>query len=214
MAVPDFQSLMLPMLDLLRDGETWRSQDIDRALADALQLSADDREEMLPSGTQKRYTNRSAWAKVHLTEAGLLERVSRGVYRIAPRGLEVLRSAPERVTMKLLNQYPEYQEFRARTHTKTDKGHDDGDAATPLEQIEAGYQSVRRELAEELLGTVQSCSPEFFEKLVIDLLVAMGYGGSQADASRVGRSGDGGIDGIIKEDRLGLDAVYVQAKRW
>jgi restriction system protein len=166
--------------------------------------------------------NRVAWAKTHLKAAGLIESPRRAFYRITPRGQEVLKSHPNRVDLQILRTFPEYLEFRSN---KRDAGQQPGtaeaeslrdqDELTPEEHLEYGHQRMREELAIELLRRVKEASPAFFERLVVELLVAMGYGGSLQDAGKtVGRSGDGGIDGVIKEDRLGLDVIYVQAKRW
>jgi restriction system protein len=165
-----------------------------------------------------------AWAHIYLKRAELLASPRRGVYRIASRGEEVLKSPPPKLDMVFLEQYPEYREFRARNSSvATEMVASDSNrissadvaVLTPDEQVKAGYQLLRVDLAAQLLERVRLASPRFFEELVIELLVAMGYGGSYADAAQVvGKSGDGGIDGIIKEDRLGLENIYVQAKRW
>jgi restriction system protein len=225
MAVPDFQTLMLPVLREFADGAEHAPKEIRQRVADRLQLSPKDVEEMVPSGTQTRLANRVAWAHIYLKRAGLLASPRRGVYRIAERGQEVLKSPPDQLNMQFLERYPEYREFRAKHSTAeltTGQGAPDGSAApgeavvlTPDEQIRAGYQLLRANLAAQLLDRVKQASPLFFEHLVVKLLVEMGYGGSYADAAQVvGKSGDGGIDGIIKEDRLGLESIYVQAKRW
>lgn len=213
MAVPDFQSLMLPFLKLLGDGKEHSMSEAIEELAREFNLSEDDRRELLPSGRQAKFDNRVGWARTYLGKAGLVESLGRGKFRISGRGTEVLRTKPERVGLKFLSQYPEFVEFRkARPAARQD---DEETEQTPEEILESSYQGLRRDLAEELLERVKRCSPKFFEQLVVDLLVAMGYGGSRADAGRaVGQTRDGGVDGIIKEDRLGLDVVYIQAKRW
>ncbi len=213
MVIPDFQSLMLPLLRHLEDGRERTNQEILEVLGQDFGLTEEEREQLLPSGRQPIFTNRLAWAKVHLKAAHLIESPRRGVYKIAPRGLEILKQEPERVDLRLLKRFPEYQEWRApRAEEEVEK---DGDALTPQEHLEYGYQKLRQDLASEVLRRVKESSPGFFEKLVVDLLVAMGYGGSRQDAARtLGGPGDGGIDGVIKEDPLGLDVIYLQAKRW
>ena len=225
MAVPDFQTLMLPVLREFADGAEHAPKDIRQRVADRLQLTPADIAEVVPSGGQTRLANRVAWAHVYLKRAGLLDSARRGIYRIAARGEEVLKSPPDQINMEFLERYPEYREFRARqspaempASQESSSSSTESTAAavlTPDEQIRTGYQRFRANLAAQLLDRVLQASPTFFERLVVELLVAMGYGGSYADAAEVvGKSGDGGIDGIIKEDRLGLESIYVQAKRW
>lgn len=216
MPVPDFQSAMLPILRELSDGKTRTAPDICNSAAAALGLNDDDLTELLPSGKQTTWDNRSRWAVTYLAQAGLLARPKRAHYQITERGREALAKVPDRLTVKYLEQFPEFQDFKNRSRTKdTDVVPVVVTDSTPSELIESGYQILRAELAHAILEQVAACSPTFFEQLVVDMLVAMGYGGSRADAGRaVGQSGDEGIDGIIKEDRLGLDAVYIQAKRW
>lgn len=208
---------MLPILQLAGDGQERRLSDAIEQLAQRLTLSDADRNELLPSGQQPRFDNRVGWARTHLGKALLVESPHRGRFRITDRGRAALRQNPSRIDMTFLMQYPEYAEFRNRSRRIVNGTDDLAEEPTtsPEESLEASYQSVRATLAQELLERVKQCSPRFFERLVVDLLVAMGYGGSRKDAGQaIGRSGDGGIDGIIKEDRLGLDVVYVQAKRW
>jgi restriction system protein len=225
MAVPDFQSLTLPVLKEFADGLEHATKEIRERVARQLGLSSEDIAEILPSGGQTRFANRVAWAHVYMKQAGLLESVRRGVYRITPRGREVLASPPPQINLHFLERYPEYLEFRARQYpTSTNaeaatsvESHDKPEVSilTPDEQIRAGYQLLKANLAAQLLERARQASPSFFEELVVEVLVKMGYGGSQEDAAQVvGKSGDGGIDGIIKEDRLGLESIYVQAKRW
>jgi restriction system protein len=224
MPVPDFQTLMLPVLREFADGRERATKDFRQGVADRLNLTADDVAEVLPSGGQTRFSNRVAWAVVYLRQAALLELVRRGVYRITPRGQEVLAAPPDLINMKFLERYPEYRDFRARQSTSDGTNEEPAAASTeqragplltPDEQIRAGYELLRASLASQLLERVKKARPAFFENLVVELLVAMGYGGSYEDAAKVvGKSGDGGIDGIIKEDRLGLESIYVQAKRW
>jgi restriction system protein len=223
MAIPDFQTIMLPLLRHLEDGGGERSnrETLD-ALSEHFGLTQEERKSLLPSGRAPLFSNRVAWAKVHLKAAGLMESPRRGFYRITPRGRGILGRNPDRVDLRLLRSFPEYQEFRAAKRDPNAAGGAAGadelrdqDELTPEEHLEYGYQKLREGLGGDLLRRVKDASPAFFERLVVELLVAMGYGGSLQDAGRtVGRSGDGGIDGVIKEDRLGLDVIYIQAKRW
>ncbi len=219
MTIPDFQTVMRPLLEHLSDGASHTNQETYEALAKRFDLTSQERAELLPSGKQAVFVNRVAWAKSHLKGAGLLESPSRGVYRISERGKEVLRNHHGPVNMHVLKGFPEYLEFRKPSRSGNGEAVEgplpvDTDL-TPEELIEHGYEQLRGQLAREILSKVKECPPEFFERLVVELLVTMGYGGSRADAGRaVGRGGDGGIDGIIKEDRLGLDTIYIQAKRW
>ncbi|MFS8784351.1 restriction endonuclease [Synechococcus sp. R6-6] len=222
MAVPDYQSLMLPLLQFAARKETEIStSEAVEALAKELGLTEDDLREKLPSGTQPTFVNRVGWAATYMKKAGLLETTRRGFYQITDRGRDLLEKQPKTINVELLRQYPEFREFEGPKDTRSSnkaskqKALSETSAATPLEQLEAAYESLRDKLADELLAKLKKVSPAFFEKVVVELLVKMGYGGSRADAGKaIGRSGDGGIDGIIKEDKLGLDVVYIQAKRW
>ena len=217
MPVPEFQLLMLPLLQLASDSMEHSLGETINTLADRFRLSDSDRRELLPSGRQARFDNRVGWALTHLRKAGLLERTGRGRFNMTERGRTILRSQPPKIDMRFLTQFPEFVEFRSRSEDTTNgtKISPIDEVQTPEETLEFVYQSLRNTLAQELLERVKQASPKFFESLVVDLLVAMGYGGSRKDAGEVlGQSGDGGVDGIIKEDRLGLDVVYIQAKRW
>jgi restriction system protein len=217
MAVPDFQTLMLPVLQIAGDGQEHTTSETIEIIASHFGLTDADRNELLPSGRQFRFDNRVHWARAYLKMAELLENKGRGKFQITQRGLDVLNSNPTQINIKFLEQFPEFKAARTRSVTTEPpkQDHEEETTQTPEEILEASYQSLRNELAKELIDRVMGCSPRFFERLVVDLLVAMGYGGSRKDAGeRIGQSGDGGIDGIIKEDRLGLDAVYIQAKRW
>ncbi len=217
MPTPDYQSLLLPFLAILSDGAVRHVRDIQKVLASEFKLTEQDLAERIPSGQSTLLENRTGWARTYLKKAGLIEPVERGQYRITSRGMEVLKAKPSRIDVAYLKQFPEFTDF---IHSKDDAheiavDHESIESQTPLEVLEHAYQQLRRELADELLQTVRSATPSFFEHLVVELLVAMGYGGSLKDAGQaVGRTGDDGVDGIIKEDRLGLDAVYIQAKRW
>jgi restriction system protein len=216
MAIPDYQSIMVPLLKLASDGQEHFLRDAIEALADEFTLTDEERKELLPSGRQAIFTNRVAWARTYLKEAGLLETTRRAYFRITDRGRQVIAQKPLKVDVKYLERFPEFIEFRARKRDKEEISEDDRiSEATPDESLEAAYQKVRKDLEQQLLKQVKQSSPTFFEKLVIDLLVKIGYGGTRRDAGRaVGKTGDGGIDGIINEDRLGLDTIYIQAKRW
>ena len=220
MAVPDFQSLMLPLLRLSADGKEYTMQEAREGLAVVMKLSEDDLQERLPSGRQTTFSNRVAWAKVYLTQAGVLESPKRGRFHISERGRQVLALSPAKIDIKYLEQFEEFQEFRqASSKNRTEKVIHNSDAevssATPEETLEQAYQQLRDEVANELLHLIKGNTPEFFEKLVVQLIVAMGYGGSVQEAGKATRkTADEGIDGVIKEDRLGLDAIYLQAKRW
>ncbi len=223
MTIPDYQSVMFPLLRLVADGEEHVSDEYIEALANHFQVAPDERRELLPSGRQPIFVNRVGWAATYLSKAGPLERTGRKRVRITERGRRALAQQRERIDNDYLVQFPEFVEFRRRN--RRDNGlrpeGDETDVSTPEpslspdEMLEASYQRLRQSLAQDLLERVKQASPAFFEQLVVDLLVRMGYGGSRKDAGQaVGGSGDGGIDGIIKEDRLGLDFVYIQAKRW
>lgn len=218
MAIPNFQSLMLPLLSTAADGEDHALAESRDILAREFQLTDADREELLPSGQQLRFSNRVAWARTYLQQSGLLVAPRRGYIRITDRGRGVLNSPPTRINIKFLEQYPEFLEFKAPSKlgmpTRAEGG-DGSEAETPEEALEAANLKIRAGLASELLLKVRSAPPEFFEQLVVGLLLKMGYGGSREDAGQaIGKSGDEGIDGVITEDRLGLDVVYLQAKRW
>ncbi len=229
MSIPDYQTLMLPLLTLAADGNEHRFRDAVEQLAGRFELSDDERATMLPSGTAPMFDNRVGWAKTYLKQAGLIDATRRGYFRITPRGTELLGAQPVQIdNAMLVEKYPEFRAFRSRrsegngtlqpdlpitspSQTPTPATLE----ATPEELFSQAYQRLRSNLEAEVLEQVKATTPAFFERLVIDLLVAMGYGGSRQDAGKaVGRSGDGGIDGIIKEDKLGLDVIYVQAKRW
>jgi restriction system protein len=222
MAVPDYQSTMLPLLQFAEaQSQEISTDEAVEALAVQLGLTEADLKEMLPSGVQPTFVNRVGWAATYMKKAGLLESTRRGHYRITQRGQDLLKKKPAKINVALLKQYPEFQEFQQLKGTrKGDKKSvtavpKDVEAATPSEALESAYENLRDELAAELLTRLKKASPAFFERIVVELLVKMGYGGSRADAGKaIGRTGDGGIDGIIKEDKLGLDVVYVQAKRW
>lgn len=214
--IPDFQSIMLPLLKLLSDKEEYHIRDIVELLTNEFYLTEDERKEMLPSGTQPTFSNRVAWARTYLKKAGLISAPRRAVFQITELGLEVLKQNPPLINIAFLRQFPEFVEFQSTKHESTiESATDEIITLTPEEDLEKAYQALRQSLAQDLMAQVMSMPPAFFERLVVELLVKMGYGGSIKDAGKaIGKSGDEGIDGTIKEDKLGLDIIYIQAKRW
>lgn len=214
---------MLPLLSIASDGKEHTLVEAIDTVSNQFGLSESELETMLPSGTQTQVYNRGTWAVTYLTKSGLLDKPARGRFKITPRGTEALKQAPKRIDNTFLKQYDEYRAFIGKRNSSIDPAVTKGDAdparhepgITPDEHLEAAYKELRDTLADELLSRVRATTPKRFEELVVDVLVAMGYGGSRRDAAQVvGKSGDGGIDGVIKEDLLGLDMVYVQAKRY
>lgn len=217
MAIPDYQTCMLPLLRFYgRGGERTNRESID-ALAIEFELTDAERRAMLPSGVQGLFDNRVNWARTYLKKAALIVAPKRGVHSITKRGSEVLKSRPEKLDIAYLKQFSEFNDFRTlrRARQEDEESECEQGPETPEELLESSYHRLRRELADDLLHRLKQCSPSFFEHLVVDVIVKMGYGGTRKDAGKaIGRSGDDGIDGIIKEDKLGLDAIYIQAKRW
>ncbi|MBE0683224.1 MAG: restriction endonuclease [Anaerolineales bacterium] len=219
MTIPDYQSLMLPLLRLTSNSKEHSLKDATSELAKDFGLSEVELAEMLPSARKTRFYDRVGWAGTYLRKAGLLSAPRRGWFQITQRGLDVLENPPNRITVSFLEQYDEFVQFRERREKTSDNRNNiplsDIEPQTPEEAIESAYLNIRQSLTDEILQTVKNCSPAFFEQLVVDVLVKMGYGGTRKDAGKaIGRSGDDGIDGIINEDRLGLDVIYIQAKRW
>lgn len=216
MPIPTFEAIMFPLLNCIRDGNIHINKNVEKELAATFNLSEKERSEILQSGKQTRFNNRFGWAVVYLKKAGLITSDKRGTCKITEKGLNVLKENPDKIDVSYLKQFQEFNQFLSKISKKdeeetaniiTDKN--------PEELLEDNYNIIHSTLADELIEKVKSCSPEFFERLVIDLIVGMGYGGSRQDAGKaVGKKGDGGIDGIIKEDRLGLDTIYLQAKKW
>lgn len=208
--------LTLPLLEFASDGNEHPMSEAREALAEQFQLTDAEKAELLPSGRQAVFANRVAWAKVYLQRAVLLDSPRRGCFRINERGRGVLRDPPERITVKYLERFPEFVAFRSMSKKNgVEPGAVETEGETPEETLESAYQRLRGEMAAELLQRVKSCSPQFFERLVVEVLLKVGYGGSRREAGRaIGRAGDEGIDGIINEDRLGLDVIYLQAKKW
>lgn len=227
MTIPDFQTIMLPLLDFISDGEEHQFRKSIESLADQFNLTEAERAELLPSGRYPTFDNRVGWASTYMKKAGLIDSPRRGYMKITNRGSSVLKENPLRIDTKFLGRYAEFAAFRGKSKKSGEVKltQDAGevkrqievqiDTQTPEEEIEAAYQTIHDSLAEELLQQIKSCSPGFFERLVVDVLVSMGYGGTRREAGRaIGKSGDEGIDGIINEDRLGLEVIYIQAKRW
>jgi len=218
-AVPEFQAFLLPLLQLAADGNIHTLQEAYVAMAKHFHLSEEDQQTLLPSGKQVVYKNRVSWARSFLGKALLLESPKRGQFSLSERGKKLLAENPKTLRVKHLMNYPEFKKFQTAKSGKNRKtGRNENveeRTTTPEEIFEAAFQELQSSLADELLQQITNNSPDFFERLVVNLLVKMGYGGSIKDAGQaLGRSGDEGIDGIIKEDKLGLDIIYIQAKRW
>ncbi len=220
MAVPDFQSLMLPLLQEAANGNAKISAIIER-LGTKLKLSDEDLTTLLPSGRQTAFANRIYWAKIYLARAGLLDATARGWVQITDEGRRVLQDPPSRIDIRFLQRFPDFAKFRQRNTTAPDNGSgatahkDDTSSLTPDDTMRAAQKLLEAELGNDLLKRILDAPPAFFERLVIKLLTSMGYGGSTAEAARaLGRGGDGGVDGVIDQDALGLDRIYVQAKRY
>lgn len=219
MPVPDYQTLLLPLLKLAGSGMADTLPKAELILADEFSLSSEERSSRLPSGQQTVLRNRAGWASFYLKNAGLIEKPKRGIFKITTRGKEVLASNPQSIDLGYLLQFQDFVDFYQKGQTSNAQNLASPAAApatsTPDEVLQSAYETIRSDLASEIIERLLKSSPEFFENVVVELLVAMGYGGSRQDAGeRIGKSGDGGIDGIIKEDKLGLDAIYIQAKRW
>jgi restriction system protein len=221
MSIPDYQSLMLPVLLASSKGEVRIGPVVD-ALADQLSLSPEDRSELLPSGQQTVFSNRVHWAKSYLSKAQLVEITRRGYFRITPRGQTVLQSPPKKIDNKFLMQFEEFRHFRERSSGVAREEDDDTAAPaledqrqTPDETMRLAYRQIETALIHDLLERIRNAPPDFFERLMVNLLISMGYGGSTENAGRtLGRSGDDGVDGVVDQDALGLDRVYIQAKRY
>lgn len=215
MGIPNYKGFMRPLLEVTSDGSDWPTGKLNDAVADLVGLTAEDKAELLPSGKQLTYSNRIGWAKTYLTKAGLLLTPKRGWVRITQRGLEALESG-QPINNHYLKRFEEFRDFKSpSSNDEGPQSSEEQDEATPDEQLDRLYRNIRSTLAQDLLKLVRAADPAFFERLVVKLLVAMGYGGSVQDAGRaIGQSGDNGIDGIIKQDRLGIDNVYIQAKKW
>jgi len=220
MAVPNYQALMLPVLSASSNGEV-RIGDVRSKLAEQLELTPEDREKLLPSGRQGLFENRVHWAKFYLSKAGLIESTRRGHFRITVRGRQVLNTHPAKIDNDFLNQFEEFRQFKEKSAEAITQDQcpiepvPANQTATPDEIMRVAHRQIEASLAQELLDRIRAAPPAFFERLIVSLLLSMGYGGSVVDAGRaLGRSGDDGVDGVIDQDALGLDRVYVQAKRY
>jgi len=216
MSIPDYQSIMLPLLKFAEDKKEHSVREAIDHISNIFNLSEEERREVLPSGRQYIIDNRVGWAKTYLKKAGLVESTKGSYFKITNLGLKVLQKTPKEINVKFLEQFPRFSEFKnIRKEKKEEEKEEENLTQTPQELLEYGYQKIKKNLTFELLNLVKKESPRFFENLVVELLTKMGYGGSLKDAGKaIGQSGDGGIDGIIKEDKLGLDVIYIQAKRW
>ena len=218
MAIPDFQTLMLPFLKAVEDGKEHPFKDVVEKLSIEFKLTQDELAEMLPSRRAPTFYNRVAWAKFYLKKAGLIAQIKRSYLSLTQLGKTALNSKPTQINIKYLEQFPDYLSFKENISTNSQaetKSTEAESTSTPEEILENAYSKLNASLVVEILENIMQCSPTFFERLVVELLLSMGYGGTRADAGRaIGQSGDGGIDGIIDEDRLGLDSIYIQAKRW
>lgn len=217
MAIPDYQTCMLPLLKYYGDGQEHTNRETIDALAKDFKLTEEESRMMLPSGVQGLFDNRVNWARTYMKKAALVESPKRGIHKITKRGLDLLKKKPERIDVAYLGQFQEFKDFRALRHAKQENEGPELDLnnRTPEESLEVAYQKLRGDLAADLIQRLKTSSPSFFERLVVEVIVKMGYGGTRKDAGKaIGTSRDGGIDGIIKEDKLGLDAIYIQAKRW
>ncbi|QKG80336.1 restriction endonuclease [Tenuifilum thalassicum] len=220
--IPDYQTIMLPLLKTMSDKKTHKLRELIEILSVHFNLTDDERKELLPSGSQAIFDNRVGWAKFYLEKANLLKTEKRGSYHITELGLNFLKSNPKELRTKDLENFKAFKEFKQSITVKNEtesseqeNQENEESNKTPEEALEYAYLKLKNDLSRDLLDTIKGCSPEFFEKLVIDMLTKMGYGGSRKDAGKaLGKTGDGGIDGIIKEDKLGLDTIYIQAKRW
>ena len=220
--IPDFQAIMLPLLKQVGDGKEYRLDEIVDLMAKEFKITAEQRKELLPSGQTFIFGSRVGWARTYMKKAGLIETPKRGYLKITNKGIDVLKQNPSWINIAYLKQFSEFIEWQ--NVRKEDSQNGTGTeviqsesiiAQTPEELLESSYQSIRKDLSQEILDRILNLSPSFFERLVVELLVKMGYGGSIQDAGRaIGKSGDEGIDGTIKEDKLGLDVIYIQAKRW
>ncbi len=215
MPIPDYQTIMLPLLEHLSDEKEKSTQETIDALSSTFELTEEEKKELLPSGNQTIFKNRIAWAKAYLKKAGFIISPKRGFYKITNLGLDVLSKKPEKINNKFLSQFAGFREFLSPKAEKIHKESVRVKNRTPLENLEYNYQMIKNEVISEILDKIKECSPDFFERLVIEVLLKIGYGGSRIDAGKhLGMKGDGGIDGIIKQDKLGLDTIYIQAKRW
>ncbi|AMQ89621.1 restriction endonuclease [Marinobacter sp. LQ44] len=219
MAIPDFQSVMRPVLLAVSDGAAKPLADVRETVKEHFRLTEQERKERLPSGNQTVINNRVGWARTYLNKAGLLTIPERGMVQITERGQSALQQGPDRISVTWLKQFPEFHDFHSHKSkpapNKIEDEEESLEEATPDEQLSSAHQSLMASLADEVLDSIRQASPTFFEKLVVDLMISIGYGGSRREAGQATQAtNDDGIDGIIKEDKLGLDTIYLQAKRW
>lgn len=220
MPIPDYQSVMLPLLRVAADGKEHHIRDAINTLASQFGLTEEERKDLLPSGVDRVFDNRIGWARTYLKKAGLIDYPKRGYFKATERGLKLVSQNIPKIDVSFLKQYPEFVEFYTTKKPAFDAEVVESESSetstqTPEEAVAAGYLKLRKQIESDLLARVKACAPDFFERLVVTLLTTMGYGGSLADAGRaIGKTGDGGVDGVIKEDKLGLDLLYIQAKRW
>ena len=217
--IPDYQSIMLPLLEIAGDKKEHMLQEVRNSLAKYFKLTEEERVRLLSKSKHQIFNNRVGWARTYLKKAGLLDYTQKAHFKITDSGLKVLQEKPSKINRKYLKRFPEFLEF-IKPSKKINQPKDKEiesilEEKTPEDLLEIGYEKLQEKLLSDLLEKITQCSPEFFERLVVELLVGMGYGGSFEDAGKaIGKIGDEGIDGIIKEDKLGLDVIYIQAKRW
>lgn len=217
--IPDYQTCMLPLLKFASDEKIHTLTEAVANIAELFHLTEEEKQQMLPSGLQTVIFNRVGWARTYLKKAGLLEDPKRANFRITKRGLELLQENITEINTKYLNRFEEFVAFRNKKNENSKNkniiNEETESNITPEESIEFGFQKLKESVSEDIITKIKECTPGFFERLVVELLVKMGYGGTLKEAGQVlGKSGDGGIDGIVKEDKLGLDVIYIQAKRW
>lgn len=215
MSIPNYQKIMLPLLKFSGDKKEHSIREAINHISELFNLTDEEKREILPSGQQQVINNRTAWAKTYLKKAGLLESTRRSYFIITEKGLDVLKENPVEIDMPYLKRFPEFIEFTTIKKQEKQSLSQEEQQQTPQELLGLSYQQINDELSQEILKSIKETQPDFFERLVVELLLKMGYGGSRKDAGEaIGKSGDEGIDGIIKEDKLGLDTVYIQAKKW
>ncbi|MBI2417411.1 MAG: restriction endonuclease [Ignavibacteriales bacterium] len=219
--IPDFQTIMLPLIEILSDKKTHRGAELKMLITDRFGLTDEERQALLPGGTQTKIDNRVHWALFYLKKANLVKSASRGIYEITATGLEIHSNAPQKINVKFLKSIPTFKQWQDNyqankaSNTHPIDTNEDESESTPEEQLEYSHQKLEAALSTDLIDKIKASSPRFFEILVVDLLIKMGYGGSRVEAGKIlGKSHDGGIDGLIKEDKLGLDTIYIQAKKW
>jgi len=217
MPIPDYQTLMLPLLKYCGDQKDHKLKDAEQFLSLELNLTEGEKKDMLPSGIMRTFYNRVGWSKWYLQKAGLLIAPKGGSFKISPRGQDVLKENPPALNVAYLKRFEEFREFikPAKDKERVETIEVVDASATPREALENAYQVIRKQLVQEMLDKIKEATPRFFEEIVVDLLVKMGYGGTVEEAGKATQyTNDEGIDGIIKEDKLGLDVIYIQAKKW